>query len=434
MCGMCTRAIKPKKTPTPRTCSTCGELRRHAAHEMCGRCWQRHPDRAFGYAARMADRLASPPPWLPEFAAYVAARHCPGRACGLLRRLGRHLRESGVISAQSLLERTRGSGRSMGTLAKTLSSFLISQGLAFPLDEVERLAAGRRQRRVDAVPEGFRPAVASYCDSLLKARERARRTRTLAHTDKTIEVHLATMRDFSRFLLRRGVVGWASVTSMDLEIFLSHRPRCRNRTLAVLRAFFARARSKRLVLVDPAIGLPLTPRPGFRGEILAPSRQRSLFRRWRDGLEASPHECLFGLLALLHGASLAEVQGLRHADIDFVQRTVRLGRRPNPVPLDPVSWDALTRCLEFRARQHTLNPHVIVTRISTTGDAPASSPYFVHLLNPAGVQARVLRWTRIADLVISLDLKLVSEALGLVPEAVVPYLADHVQDVRLSNL
>lgn len=122
------------------------------------------------------------------------------------------------------------------------------------------------------------------------------------------------------------------------------------------------------------------------------------------------------------------------SDIDFVQRAVRLGRRPNPVPLDPVSWDALTRCLDYRARQHTLNPHVVVTRISTTSDAPASSPYFVHLLNPAGVQARVLRWTRIADLVISLDLKLVSEALGLVPEAVVPYLADHVQDVRLSNL
>ncbi|WP_413804490.1 hypothetical protein [Streptomyces sp. OE57] len=36
------------------------------------------------------------------------------------------------------------------------------RGLALPTDRAERLAAGRRKRRIDAVPEPLRPAVIAF--------------------------------------------------------------------------------------------------------------------------------------------------------------------------------------------------------------------------------------------------------------------------------
>lgn len=41
------------------------------------------------------------------------------------------------------------------------------------------------------------------------------------------------------------------------------------------------------------------------------------------------------MLALLHGASSSEVRMLQINDIDQHAQTVRLGKRPHPVPLDP---------------------------------------------------------------------------------------------------
>jgi hypothetical protein len=60
-------------------------------------------------------------------------------------------------------------------------------GLALPTDHAEQLAAGRRQRRVDAVPVPPRPAVARFAGSMLAARERARRAGTRPRSDHTIE-------------------------------------------------------------------------------------------------------------------------------------------------------------------------------------------------------------------------------------------------------
>jgi hypothetical protein len=45
-----------------------------------------------------------------------------------------------------------------------------------------------------------------------------------------------------------------------------------------------------------------------------------------------------GILALLHGASTREVRLLQVEDIEPSDRTIRLGPRPHPVPLDPSSW------------------------------------------------------------------------------------------------
>ena len=114
-CGSCSRPWPPKDPP--RVCVVCGELRRHSGLGMCTRCWQRHPDRPFVQAHNLAARLDPPPPWLGDFAVYLAARHCVGRACTMLTRLGRLLEDDQPDHPQAILERARRPGRSMGSLA-----------------------------------------------------------------------------------------------------------------------------------------------------------------------------------------------------------------------------------------------------------------------------------------------------------------------------
>src|SRR5262249_58909534 len=80
-----------------------------------------------------------------------------------------------------------------------------------------------------------------------------------------------------------------------------------------------------------------------------------------------------------------ELRSLTTTDIDAAARTIRLGRRPHPVPLDPASWDALQRCLDHRERLGTRNPHVIVTSHTRTRRTPASDQYLVRVLDPAGI-------------------------------------------------
>ena len=85
----------------------------------------------------------------------------------------------------------------------------------------------------------------------------------------------------------------------------------------------------------------------------------------------------------MHGTSSLEVRSLRTDDIDHGARTVRLGKRPHPVPLDPASWDALQRCLAHRDAQATGNPHVMVTRVTRARTCPALAAYISHVLDPA---------------------------------------------------
>jgi hypothetical protein len=74
-----------------------------------------------------------------------------------------------------------------------------------------RLAAGRRQRRVDGTPDPLRPAVALFADAQVRARERARGAGTRPRADSTIETNLATVRDLARFVVRCGKLDWAAV-------------------------------------------------------------------------------------------------------------------------------------------------------------------------------------------------------------------------------
>ena len=81
------------------------------------------------------------------------------------------------------------------------------------------------------------------------------------------------------------------------------------------------------------------------------------------------------------------------------------------MPLDPASWDVLQRCLAHRDAQATENPHVMVTRVARARTCAASAAYVSHVLDPCGVAPRMLRSTRLTDLVNTIDPKLVAAAL-----------------------
>lgn len=431
-CGRCSRPGPPKDPP--RVCVNCGELRRHVGRGLCGRCWQRHPDRPFVRGEALAARLAEPPAWLDDFVAHLAACQCPARACALITALARLLQDPHSNHPQQVLERSRRPGRSMGSLARALEAFFTERGLAIVTDQSDRLAAGRRQSRINATPPGMRLGVSEFAGSMVNSRERARRAGTRPRADRTIETALAVVRDLACFLdSQRGKQDWALVDVSDIEAFLAAQPNNRARRLTVLGQFFRFTRSRRMVLVDPTRGVMAKRYRGFRGRTLTITEQRALFDRWSTDPGAHPHEAMFGLLAILHGASSSEVRLLRTDGVDTSDRSVRLGRRPHPVPLDPVSWSALQRCLAHRDTLRTANPHVIVTRGTKADRRPASEAYMSHLLDPCGLPPKMLRTTRLTDLVNTLDPKLVAAAFGMRPEGAMIYLADHLDDGRLPD-
>lgn len=410
-CGSCSRRPSP---PLPlRACSACGELRRKKGAGMCRRCWSRSPTRPITQAENLLMDLVDPPEWLIGFAAFAAERHCIDRACVLVSAVGRLLRDDEPSQPQALLERAWRPGRSAGALARTLEEFFVAEHLAFGLDQDARLAHGRHQRRVNATPDTLRAAVAAFADHLVRSRERARRAGTQPRADNTIEQTLGIVRDLACFVTTdRAKHDWSTVEVADIEAFLRQRPANRRRRLQSSRQFFRWARKNKLVLVDPTRDLPAMPRRGFTGQTLSVAEQRRLFRRWTSDPGVHPHEALVGVMALLHAASSVELRRLRVEDFDQARQTLRLGRRPLLVPLDPVSMTVLRRCLDQRASLGTRNPHVIVTTTTTTRSTPASTAYLCHVLDAAGVPPKRLRSTRLVDLVVSLDPKVVSEALG----------------------
>jgi integrase len=172
----------------------------------------------------------------------------------------------------------------------------------------------------------------------------------------------------------------------DIEAFLATLPRTRKLRLTTLQQFFGFVRTRKIILADPTRGLTAPAPRGFTGQTITLTQQRPLFRRWTTNPDTHPHDALLGILALLHGASSSEVRHLQASHIDADNRTVQLGKRPHPVPLDPASWQVLQRCLAHRDGQHTTNPHVIVAKGTKAGRAAAFNAYMSHILDSCGTR------------------------------------------------
>ena len=367
------------------------------------------------------------PIWFGRFADWLLERSAPAVSVRHLRRLARALhagvdRPAALIAAVSDGGR---SGRSPGDAARLLEAFLVARGLALASDERGRLAVGRRQRRIERCPPRLRPAAERYLAWLLAGRERARRIGEQPLTDHTIEQRLAVLAQFATRLDHDGVRDWATCSRGHIEAFLA-TGRDRGFRLVALRDFFRFARQQRICLTDPTTGLTHRPARGFRGRTLPRTDQARLLRRWTAG-DCHPHEALVGLLALLHGASVSELRPLTINNVNTATRTARLGRRPHPVPLDPLTFTALERCLDHRDRLRTENPHVIVTRGTRAHRTPASPPYLSHVLDAAGVTPSLLRHTRLAALTHRFDPRLVAAAFGMTPEGALHYLIGAVE-------
>ncbi|MFJ7280853.1 hypothetical protein [Kitasatospora sp. NPDC098663] len=193
------------------------------------------------------------------------------------------------------------------------------------------------------------------------------------------------MRDLALFLVaEKDKDDWSLVDVHDIEAFLATLPKARKRRLTVLRQFFRFDRAQKLVPVDPTRTLTVKEANGSRGRTLTLDQQRQIFRRWTTDERVHPHEALVGMLALLHGASSPEARMLQIDVINDSARTVRLGKRPHPVPLDPASWTVLQRCLTHRAAWRTDNPHVMVTKGTKARQSPASTACLSHVLDDCG--------------------------------------------------
>ncbi len=422
VCGWCVRRARPRRQPTPRACRRCGAVREHAAHGLCERCYE--ADRAgldvwlAGALARLGDRA---PWWFTTLGADLARGH-PGRAETHLR-LFAALLAGGTVARGGLVVGLRTPGRSPGATTRLVAESFERAGLGRHLDDAARMAAGRRQRRLDRIPDRLRPGAVAFADHLLRGRERSVLHGRGGLADLTIELRLGDLGHLARHLAEHGISDWAVVSTADLERFLD-LGRSGSR-LTTLHAFFAFARRRRLVLRDPAVALRRGPSVGFAGRVLTLAEQRALLRRWTDG--ATPAlERLVGLLCLLHAASSAEMRDLRLDAIDLDAGSLRLGHREQPLPLDPLTADAIRAYLDVRGSRPTVNPHLIVTRITRLHEGPCSEYFAARTLRGAGLTPRVVRQTRLADLAQRTDPRLLAAAFGLTQEAALHYVRDSV--------
>jgi site-specific recombinase XerD len=293
----------------------------------------------------------------------------------------------------------------------------------------------RRATRIGGVPAALRPAVQAFEISMLADRERSKRAGTRPRSDATIERRLGELRSLAVYLDRVGINDWSQLDSVEFERWASElQPAGRGTRISCCRPFFAFARRNKLILVDPTAHLRRARPNGFSGRTVPVARQRELFLRWTSASEVDCNEALVGLLALIHGASPQELANLLVTDIDHERRCISLGRRPHPVPVDPASWNALTRCLKHRTAVRAVNPHVIVTRGTRAWDTPASTAYLAHILDTVGLTITTLRGTRLVALANTHDPNLVAAAYGMSAEGVLAYFADRIDPTLLADL
>jgi hypothetical protein len=383
---------------------------------LCQRCYARDPARVATWTARRLARLgATTPAWVADLAADLADRGHPSKTIRHLRTVERALLD-GAASPAEVVTALRAMASANATLALVVESFQ-RQGLGSFNDRPAQDAARRRQR-LDQLPPGLRPAVEAHLADLDRQRRRAAPYGRRGLAEATIDDRLAALVTLAKLLATRGIHDWASVSTADIEAFLTREVAKR---LAAARGFFAFAKHRRLVLVDPTSGIRRRQPKGFTGRVLSRAEQHDLLRRWTRP-ETDPRARVVGLLGLLHGASPAELRHLTIDDIDLETARAHLGRRDQFIPLDPLTVDALRACLDARGRLATSNPHLLITRRNRYHDGPCSTAFPVRLLAELGVTPQVLRQTRLADLAHRVDPRVVAAVFSVRPETALHYL------------
>ncbi|MEU9048657.1 MULTISPECIES: integrase [unclassified Kitasatospora] len=419
-CRPC-RTRDPDTAPPPPTCEACGRPGQWIKG-LCKTCYQRSAHTVAARAAGWARRLTDTPSWWDDYASHLAADRNPVYASGLIARTARLIQHATTHTPTRLLAHAH---THAPDLAHALADFFTTHGHLPPPpeDAVENQRAhARRDRRLQAVPAPLRPVAQAFADHLLLQREHARQHGLHPKQLRTIEVRLATVRDVAAHLHAHGIAAWESVGTTDLEAFLARNPARRAARLAGLRQFFAHAHHSGLVLHDPTAPLSAPQHRGFRGPTLTLEHQRALYQRWTRHPDTHPHEAFIGLAALLHAATTTELRHLTDDAVDPEGRTVHFPGRPHPTPLDSATFTALQRCLDRRAETATANPHLLITRRTTTTRAPAGPAHIRDSLAPAGLLPRILRSTRLLTLTHQLDVELLTASLGMSYSGVTPYL------------
>jgi site-specific recombinase XerD len=270
--------------------------------------------------------------------------------------------------------------------------------------------------------------VGAFAEHLLGQRKRARLLGSNGLSDTTIEHRLADIAAFGALLGERGIDDWAAVSAGDVDAFLVANM---NSRVASLRAFFAFAKQRKVVLVDPTAGVDHRSPKGFSGRVLLRSEQRELLGRWARP-DVNANERAAGLLSLLHGAGSYELRHLLAEDIDLDRSRVVLGRRRFAVPVDPITVAALRACLAARESLVTENPHLIITKDSRMHTRPCSQYYVFHLFDDLGVSPQVLRQTRLVHVAHRADPRVLAIAFGLTEGGALHYMADSVDHEELA--
>lgn len=386
---------------------------------MCADCHTHQPEQVFTWLAnRPPETAARMPPWFSAVATQWAEGFTPKNATRHLLRLERALL-TGAIHAQDVLTAVANQphGRATATLLReffTRHHMLTAE--APPLSTW-------RQQWLDRIPPRMRNPVAAYIARLVTQQQRADLYGNGGLSDKTINYQLTILVHFAEHFAARGVTDWAAVIAADVETFLVKDA---TRRLTALKAFFTFARQRKIVLVNPADSLSIKQRKGYTGPLLTTGQQRDLLRRWQRH-DIDPRERVTGLLCLLHAASNSEVRHLPVADIAGDRSALRLGTRPHPVPVDPLTADAIGACLDQRATVSTTNSYLLVGFQTRLHDKPCSINFPRQLLKRANVTPQLLRATRLSDLTQRLDPRVVAAALDITHEAALHYLIGAVQ-------
>ena len=206
----------------------------------------------------------------------MSARGSSANALEHLRQVERCIL-AGAGDPEAVLEAVRASGRSVGATARLVGEFFEREGLCRALDDTDERARGRRARRLGRLGPSLRPAVGAFAEHLLGQRKRARLLGSNGLSDTTIEHRLADLAAFGALLGERGIDDWAAVSAGDVDAFLVANM---NSRVASLRAFFAFAKQRKVVLVDPTAGVDHRSPKGFSGRVLLCSEQRKLLGRW----------------------------------------------------------------------------------------------------------------------------------------------------------